>query len=62
MIYYQVVCSKHNLESSLYIRRSDAIRRASAHRKEIAGTHNIQVLEVWIDNKDIQIRSTEKLK
>ncbi|SMP88087.1 hypothetical protein SAMN05421679_101407 [Epilithonimonas pallida] len=62
MIYFQVVCPQHNFQSNLFVKRIDAIRSATAHRKAKPGLHNIQILEVWIANENIQVRSTENLK
>lgn len=60
MMYYQAVCSRHNFASSLYVKRYDAVRSARAHRRRVTRPHEIQILDVWIDN--IQVRTTEKLK
>ena len=59
MMYYQAVCSRHNFASSLYVRRSDAIRSAEAHRNRVARPHSVKILDVWIDNP--QVRSIETL-
>lgn len=54
MLYFQAVCSRHNFTSNLFIRRSDAIRSAKAHRNRVSRPHNIQILDVWIDNMQVQ--------
>lgn len=58
MIYYKAVCRIHGWESpGLYKSRADAIRSARAHRNNNPSPHQITILEVYISNGAIEIKS-----
>lgn len=59
MLYYQAICHVHNYSSSLYLRRSDAVRSARRHRNTVSGPHRMEILEVWVGN--VQVRSTQSI-
>jgi hypothetical protein len=58
MIYYKAICKLHGWESpGLYLNRASAVKSASAHRANTQGPHEIVILEVYIPNDTLQIRS-----
>lgn len=62
MIYYKAICRLHGWESpGLYITRASAVKSASAHRGNTQGPHDIVILEVYIPNASLQIRSEESI-
>ena len=58
MIYYKAVCEKHNFESSLFRREIDAKRSVVRHIQNVAGNHNVKILEVYIANFEIRSEQT----
>lgn len=61
MIYFKAVCGQHNFESSLFRKKVDALRSANSHLKNVQGSHNIKVLEVYLPNESIQVRSEQEV-
>lgn len=58
MIYYKAICKQHSWESpGLYLARASAIKSATAHRANTQGPHDIVILEVYIPDDTLQIRS-----
>ena len=58
MIYFKAVCKNHDWESpGLYKTKASAIRSAQAHRKNVPGPHQIVILEVFIQDSAMQIKS-----
>jgi hypothetical protein len=58
MIYYKAVCTIHGWESpGLYKEKVNANRSAQAHRRNVPGPHEIIILQVYIPDKAIQIKS-----
>jgi hypothetical protein len=58
MIYYKAVCGKHNWESpGLYKTEASALKSAQAHRNSVTGPHQIEILEIYIPDKAMQVRS-----
>ncbi|WP_339790434.1 hypothetical protein [uncultured Imperialibacter sp.] len=61
MIYYQAVCDTHGFASSLFSRKVDALRSGQSHIRNVAGPHNIRILEVYVPTEAIEVRSDEPL-
>lgn len=58
MIYYKAICKIHNWESpGLYKSKANAIRSARAHRRNTPSPHQIKIVEVYIPNGVIEIKS-----
>ena len=61
MIYYKAVCRTHGWESRLYLTRSAAVNSANAHRSSTEDPDDMVILEVYIPNEALQIRSEEAI-
>lgn len=62
MIYYKAICKLHGWESpGLYLIRASAVKSANAHRANTQDPHDIVILEVYIPNGTLQIRSEESI-
>ncbi|CAD0006075.1 hypothetical protein FLAT13_03114 [Flavobacterium salmonis] len=60
MIYYKAICRLHGWESpGLYIKRTSAVKSAAAHRANTQGSHDIVILEIFIPDGGLEIRSEE---
>jgi len=58
MIYFKAVCKKHDWETGLYTSKASAIRSVQAHRRNVPEPHNIKLLQVYIPEDALQIKST----
>lgn len=61
MIYYKAICRIHGWESGLYLTRGAAARSARSHRENAQGPHDMIILEVYIPNDTLDIRSEEAI-
>jgi len=57
MIYYKAVCYTHDWESDLYKDPNDAANKLEEHENSIPGEHNSDILEVYIPNEYMHIKS-----
>jgi len=58
---YKAACSIHNYESRPYMNETYAIAAAVRHRKDVSGPHDLKIIEVYIPDDVIEIRSTKPI-
>lgn len=62
MIFYQAVCRTHNFASHLFKTRFRAVQSARAHRRQVPGPHQLEILKIFIPRDTMRIDATEDIE
>ena len=61
MIMYKASCSEHNYESRPFMNEIYAVAAAARHRRDVDGPHDLKIIEVYIPDNVIQVKSIRSI-